>query len=154
MTHQGRDGCHCQDRVASAVHALLKIDFHPLTSDGRDGCTLDHDRGLLRHGKLIPNVTRCMESCHRGVYGPRLLPWREAVAAAGKGLDVYFFLIGMMLLAKVARKEGLFDWLADQAVQRSGRSAARLFAIVYAVGTVVTVFPSNDATAVVLTPAV
>jgi hypothetical protein len=34
------------------------------------------------------------------------------------------------------------------------RSANRLFAIVYAVGALVTVFLSNDATAVVLTPAV
>ena len=83
-----------------------------------------------------------------------LLPWREALTAAGKGVDVYFFLIGMMLLAEVARKEGLFDWLAVQAVRQSRRSASRLFAIVYAVGTVVTIFLSNDATAVVLTPAV
>ncbi|MGA7807686.1 arsenic transporter [Bradyrhizobium sp.] len=83
-----------------------------------------------------------------------LLPWREAIAAAGKGADVYFFLVGMMLLAEVARKEGLFDWLAVQAVKRSKQSASRLFAIVYAVGTLVTIFLSNDATAVVLTPAV
>lgn len=83
-----------------------------------------------------------------------LLPWREALSAAGKGLDVYLFLIGMMLLAEVARKEGLFDWLAAQAVQHSRGSAFRLFAIVYVVGTMVTIFLSNDATAVVLTPAV
>ncbi|WP_050630354.1 arsenic transporter [Bradyrhizobium viridifuturi] len=83
-----------------------------------------------------------------------LLPWREALTAAGKGVDVYFFLVGMMLLAEVARKEGLFDWLAVQAVRQSRHSASRLFAIVYAVGTVVTIFLSNDATAVVLTPAV
>jgi arsenical pump membrane protein len=83
-----------------------------------------------------------------------LLPWRDAVSAAGKGLDVYFFLIGMMLLAEVARKEGLFDWLAVQAVRRSRGSASRLFGIVYGVGTLVTIFQSNDATAVVLTPAV
>jgi arsenical pump membrane protein len=83
-----------------------------------------------------------------------LLPWREALTAAGKGVDVYFFLIGMMLLAEVARKEGLFDWLAMHAVRQSRNSASRLFAIVYAVGTVVTIFLSNDATAVVLTPAV
>ncbi|MBR0935333.1 arsenic transporter [Bradyrhizobium jicamae] len=83
-----------------------------------------------------------------------LLPWRDAMAAAGKGTDVYFFLIGMMLLAEVARKEGLFDWLAEQAVRHSRKSASRLFAIVYAVGTLVTIFLSNDATAVVLTPAV
>jgi arsenical pump membrane protein len=83
-----------------------------------------------------------------------LLPWRDALAAAGKGTDVYFFLIGMMLLAEVARKEGLFDWLAAQAVRHSDGSAKRLFLIVYVVGTIVTVLLSNDATAVVLTPAV
>ena len=60
----------------------------------------------------------------------------------------------MMLLAEVARKEGLFDWLAAQAVQSAKGSAKRLFLIVYVVGTVVTVLLSNDATAVVLTPAV
>ena len=83
-----------------------------------------------------------------------LLPWPDALAAAGKGTDVYFFLIGMMLLAEVARKEGLFDWLAAQAVRHSRGEAKRLFLIVYIVGTVVTVLLSNDATAVVLTPAV
>ena len=83
-----------------------------------------------------------------------LLPWPDALAAAAKGTDVYFFLIGMMLLAEVARKEGLFDWLAAQAVWHSRGSAKRLFLIVYVVGTIVTVLLSNDATAVVLTPAV
>jgi arsenical pump membrane protein len=84
----------------------------------------------------------------------QLLPWQQAVAAAAKGMDVYLFLTGMMLLAEVARKEGLFDWLAAQAVRHARGSATRLFSIVYAVGTLVTVFLSNDATAVVLTPAV
>jgi arsenical pump membrane protein len=83
-----------------------------------------------------------------------LLSWPEALAAAGKGIDVYFFLVGMMLLAEVARKQGLFDWLAAQAVKLSRGSARRLFLIVYVVGTFVTIFLSNDATAVVLTPAV
>lgn len=83
-----------------------------------------------------------------------LLPWRNAVAAAGKGTDVYLFLIGMMLLAEAARREGLFDWLAAHAVRAARGSARRLFVIVYAVGTLTTIFLSNDATAVVLTPAV
>jgi arsenical pump membrane protein len=82
------------------------------------------------------------------------LPWRDALAAANKGTDVYLFLIGMMLLAEVARQAGLFDWLAGHAVRWAKGSAKRLFLIVYAVGTLVTVFLSNDATAVVLTPAV
>jgi arsenical pump membrane protein len=83
-----------------------------------------------------------------------LLPWRDAVAAAGKGTDVYLFLVGMMLLSEVARQQGLFDWLATHAVRQAKGSAEKLFLIVYGVGTLVTVFLSNDATAVVLTPAV
>jgi arsenical pump membrane protein len=83
-----------------------------------------------------------------------LLPAVEALAAVAKGTDVYLFLIGMMLLAELARQEGLFDWLAAKAATMARGSATRLFSLVFAVGTVVTVFLSNDATAVVLTPAV
>ena len=83
-----------------------------------------------------------------------LLPWHDAAFAVGKGTDVYLFLTGMMLLSELARREGLFDFLAACAVRRSRGSASRLFLLAYAIGTVVTVFMSNDATAVVLTPAV
>jgi arsenical pump membrane protein len=83
-----------------------------------------------------------------------LLPWQVALDGVRKGTDVYLFLIGMMLLAEIARKEGLFDWLASLAVKAAKGSATRLFLLVYIVGTVVTVFLSNDACAVVLTPAV
>jgi arsenical pump membrane protein len=83
-----------------------------------------------------------------------LLPWTDAVAGLGKGLDVYLFLAGMMLLAEIARREGLFDWLAALATGHADGSATRLFLLIYIVGTMVTVFLSNDATAVVLTPAV
>jgi arsenical pump membrane protein len=83
-----------------------------------------------------------------------LLPLSLAWRAAGKGTDVYLFLAGMMLLSEMARREGLFDWLAGHAVRWARGSRARLFALVYAIGVVVTAFMSNDATAVVLTPAV
>jgi arsenical pump membrane protein len=83
-----------------------------------------------------------------------LIPIPDAGKAVLKGTDVYLFLIGMMLLAEFARHEGLFDWLAALAVKHSDGSSSRLFALVYLVGTIVTVFLSNDATAVVLTPAV
>ena len=83
-----------------------------------------------------------------------LLPWSDALKAVAKGTDVYLFLSGMMLLAELARNEGLFDFLAGQAARWAGGSAMKLFALIYGVGTVVTVFMSNDATAVVLTPAV
>lgn len=83
-----------------------------------------------------------------------LMPWTAAAAAVGKGLDVYLFLVGMMLLSETARAEGLFDWVAATAVNHAKGSTTRLFALVYATGVVVTIFLSNDATAVVLTPAV
>lgn len=83
-----------------------------------------------------------------------LLSVPDALSGVMKGGDVYLFLVGMMLLAEVARQEGLFDWLAAEAAVLARGSATRLFTLVFAVGTVVTVFLSNDATAVVLTPAV
>lgn len=78
----------------------------------------------------------------------------ESLSGIAKGADVYLFLTGMMLLAETAREEKLFDWLAAHATLRANGSASRLFGLIYLVGVVVTTFLSNDATAVVLTPAV
>jgi arsenical pump membrane protein len=83
-----------------------------------------------------------------------LLPVADAITVMRKGVDVYLFLIGMMLIAELARREGLFDWMAALAVEHARGSPQRLFLLVYVVGTVVTVLLSNDATAIVLTPAV
>jgi len=83
-----------------------------------------------------------------------LMPLSAATGAVVKGLDVYLFLIGMMLLSEVARAEGLFDWVAATAAMHAKGSPRRLFALVYVTGIVTTTFLSNDATAVVLTPAV
>jgi arsenical pump membrane protein len=79
---------------------------------------------------------------------------RSAVGAVAKGADVYFFLTGMMLLSALASAHGVFEWLSSIAVKGARGSCRRLFATVYGVGTVVTILMSNDATAVVLTPAI
>ncbi|MGC2616975.1 MAG: arsenic transporter, partial [Terracidiphilus sp.] len=84
----------------------------------------------------------------------RLIPIRLAGHAVAEGMDVYLFLTGMMLLSELAKKNGVFDWLANIAVKRADGSSRHLFALIYGVGTAVTIFMSNDATAVVLTPAV
>ena len=83
-----------------------------------------------------------------------LIPISAAGAAIARGSDVYLFLIGMMLLSETARREGLFDWLAEHAAVRAKGSSARLFGLVFGIGVAVTAFLSNDAAAVVLTPAV
>lgn len=82
------------------------------------------------------------------------IPLHKALGAVAEGGDVYLFLIGMMVLAELARQQGLFDWLAMLAAKHAKGSGQRLFDLVFLVGTLVTVFLSNDATAVVLTPAV
>lgn len=84
----------------------------------------------------------------------RLISLPLAGRALLKAVDVCLFLIGMMLLSELAREHGLFDWLSSIAVRNARGSCVRLFTLVYVVGTVVTVFLSNDATAVVLTPAI
>jgi arsenical pump membrane protein len=83
-----------------------------------------------------------------------LVPLPDVVAAVRRGTDVYLFLAGMMVLAELARREGVFDWVAGHAVRAARGSRWRLFGSIYAVGIVVTAVLSNDATAVVLTPAV
>jgi len=84
----------------------------------------------------------------------RLVPLRLAGSAIAEGMDVYLFLTGMMLLSELARYYFVFDWMASVAAEHARGSAVRLFTLIYLVGTLVTVFLSNDATAVVLTPAV
>lgn len=78
----------------------------------------------------------------------------DVVKGVLKGADVYLFLTGMMLLAETARQEKLFDWVASLAIKHSKGNAGRLFILVFLAGVMVTIFLSNDATAVVLTPAV
>jgi arsenical pump membrane protein len=83
-----------------------------------------------------------------------LIGFDTVTAGVLKGVDVYLFLLGMMFLAETARQEGLFDWLAALATKRAAGSPQRLFLLIFGVGAIVTIFLSNDATAVVLTPAV
>jgi arsenical pump membrane protein len=107
---------------------------------------------VIRPWQLPEAVWAAVGACALVAFG--LFSYRDALYAVGKGIDVYLFLIGMMLVAELARREGLFDWMAVHAVRAAHGSAQRLFALIYGVGILVTVFLSNDATAVVLTPAV
>ena len=59
-----------------------------------------------------------------------------------------------MVLAELARREGVFDWLAIVAMRAASRSRLRLFTLVYALEIAVTTLLSNDATAILPTPAI
>ena len=78
----------------------------------------------------------------------------QAGATLARGTDVYLFLIGMMALAEFAHTEGAFTWVATLAVRAAGGSRSRLLLLLYGAGVLTTAFLSNDATIVVLTPAV
>ncbi len=84
----------------------------------------------------------------------RLVPLQAAASAVARGIPVYAFLVGMMALSELARAEGIFAWLAAHTLMASRGSQRRLFVLVYGVGALVTTLLSNDATAIVLTPAV
>jgi arsenical pump membrane protein len=109
--------------------------------------------GIVRRPWRLPEAVWAVLGAV-ALVGAGLVPPAAAGAAVLRGADVYLFLTGMMLLSELARQQGLFDWLAALALEWARGSAARLFALVYAVGVAVTVLLSNDATAVVLTPAV
>lgn len=83
-----------------------------------------------------------------------LISLPRAGQAVARGINVYLFLAGMMLLAVMGKRYGVFDWLASFAIRGAKGSPRRLFTLVFAVGVIVTALLSNDATAVVLTPAV
>ncbi|GLV54969.1 arsenic transporter [Dictyobacter sp. S3.2.2.5] len=68
--------------------------------------------------------------------------------------NTFFFFLGMMSLSALAEVAGLFDWLAFQAARLSGSSARRLFFNTFLLGTLISMFLSNDATALILTPIV
>lgn len=107
---------------------------------------------LLRPRGWSEAVWACAGAALIVVFG--FLSPARAAAAAQKGMDVYLFLAGMMILAELARRQGVFDWLAAHAVNAAKGSRTRLFTLIYGVGVAVTALLSNDATAVVLTPAV
>lgn len=107
---------------------------------------------IIRPFKLTEAIWAVCGACI--LFITQLITPAEAYTGISKGTDVYLFLTGMMLLAETAREEKLFYWLSALATRYAKGSAAKLFVMIYLVGTIVTIFLSNDATAVVLTPAV
>jgi arsenical pump membrane protein len=78
----------------------------------------------------------------------------SALSAVGREWDLFLFFLGLMLTAAVADMAGFFDWAAQVAVRAARGSGRRLLFNVLVLGTLITTFLSNDATAVILTPVV
>ena len=84
----------------------------------------------------------------------RLVSIPVAAHAVLSGSNVYLFLAGILGLAELARRQGIFEWMASGILRAGGGSQHRLFALLFGVGALVTAVLCNDTTAVVLTSAI
>ena len=85
--------------------------------------------------------------------GGFLLPGEAVQLLAGEW-NIYGFFLGLMTIAAIAEQAGIFEVTADQTARLAKGSARRLFLGVFLAGALLTAFLSNDATALILTPAV
>jgi arsenical pump membrane protein len=69
-------------------------------------------------------------------------------------LPVYAFFLGMMTITTEAESAGVFEQMAEVAAQLARGSPRRLFLNVFLLGTVISTFLTNDATALILTPVI
>ncbi|MEP7379937.1 MAG: ArsB/NhaD family transporter, partial [Chloroflexota bacterium] len=73
-------------------------------------------------------------------------------AFAAIDLNVIFLLAGMMVLAGILAKTGLFEWLAVRSVRLSGGSPMRLLLILATITAVLSAFLDNVTTVVLIAP--
>jgi arsenical pump membrane protein len=78
----------------------------------------------------------------------------DAVTTLFSDWNTFFFFLGLMSLSALAEVAGFFDWLAMQAARLAGNSSQRLFLNTFLLGSLISMFLSNDATALILTPIV
>jgi len=68
--------------------------------------------------------------------------------------NILLFFLGLMVVCAVADRAGFFEWSAFRAVKLANGRGRRLLLVLFGLGTVITTFFSNDATALILTPIV
>ncbi|MGA2613452.1 MAG: ArsB/NhaD family transporter [Spirochaetia bacterium] len=79
---------------------------------------------------------------------------REAASVLIGQWNTLGFFLGLMAISAVAEEAGVFETLAFQAARWGRGNSTRLYIAVFSVGTVISAFLSNDATALILTPVV
>jgi Na+/H+ antiporter NhaD/arsenite permease-like protein len=80
----------------------------------------------------------------------RLVDQRDAFASVD--FNVIFLLAGMMIIANVMAKTGIFQWIAVEAVRRAEGQPYRLLLLTSLITAVVSAFLDNVTTVVLLTP--
>ena len=82
----------------------------------------------------------------------RVVDQREAFAFVD--FNVIFLLAGMMIIANITAKTGVFQWIAVEAVRRAGGRPYALLVLTSLVTALVSAFLDNVTTVVLLTPVV
>jgi Na+/H+ antiporter NhaD/arsenite permease-like protein len=82
----------------------------------------------------------------------RLLDQHEAFSQDVVDFNVIFLLAGMMIIANILGKTGIFQWLAIEAVRRAGGRPYRLLVIVSLITAIASAFLDNVTTVVLMTP--
>ena len=83
-----------------------------------------------------------------------IVDWSDVVSLARETGGVLLFLLGMLVVAALTDRAGVFHRLALWAGSAAGGDGRRLFAGIYGIGVLVTMWLSLDTTAVILAPIV
>ncbi len=68
--------------------------------------------------------------------------------------NILLFFLGLMVISIIADQAGFFEWCAFKSLKLAKGKSHALLAVVFGLGSVLTAFFSNDATALILTPIV
>lgn len=86
------------------------------------------------------------------VMGLGLITQHEAFSPEVVDFNVIFLLAGMMIIANILGKTGIFQWLAVEAVRRAEGRPYRLLVLISLITAIVSAFLDNVTTVVLLTP--
>jgi Na+/H+ antiporter NhaD/arsenite permease-like protein len=81
-----------------------------------------------------------------------LIDQHEAFSEEVVDFNVIFLLAGMMIIANILGKTGIFQWLAVEAVRRAEGRPYRLMVLISLITAVVSMFLDNVTTVVLMTP--
>lgn len=86
------------------------------------------------------------------VIGLKLVDQHEAFSEEIVDFNVIFLLAGMMIIANILGKTGIFQWLAVEAVRRAEGRPYRLMVMISLITAVASMFLDNVTTVVLMTP--
>lgn len=83
-----------------------------------------------------------------------LVPWSEAIHQELASWNVFLFFLGMMAIAALADRSGVFDLAAFYAARVARRRVVALYIATFLLGAFISLLFANDSAALVLTPIV